>query len=115
MVEPVRFEWDYRGMARYLTTSTELGAAMLGIAKEAAEYAKTIAPVGPARPHSRPVGEFRDSIRAEPAKTPRGEQGARVVAAPAWVEFGRVHRSPYRGSGTLRATAARYSSRKRSA
>ena len=108
-----RVSISYRGMGRYLKESTELQAALLQHAEVGVRFAKSIAPVGPARdPHRT---EFRDSIHSMPSILPGGYRTARIVAAPVWVEFGRKHRDPYEGAHTLRQTAQILNSPKRRA
>lgn len=96
------FKVDYQSMGRYLRSSGELRAAVLTHAEAGVRFAKSIAPVGPARdPHR---GQFRDSIHAIPSKTPGGYIAARIVAGPIWPEFGRKHSHPYAGALALRRT-----------
>jgi hypothetical protein len=98
-----RVEIDYQGLHQYLWESEALAAALLAHAEVGVRFAKSIAPVGPARdPHR---SEFRDSIHAERARGPQGGIAAKIVAAPPWVEYGRKHVNPYIGSHTLRRTA----------
>jgi hypothetical protein len=95
-----RVSIDYNGMARYLRTSEDLRVAVLAHAEVGAEFARTIAPVGPpGDPHR---GEFKASIHAEPNITPGGFIGAKIVADPLWAEFGRRHVNPYIGAHVLR-------------
>lgn len=108
-----RVSINYQGLHDYLWSSEALGAALLAHAEVGVRFAKAIAPVGPARDKHR--HEFRDSIRAEPAKGPQGGIAARIVAAPVWAEFGRKHRNPYEGSHTLRRTGQFLNAPKRSA
>jgi hypothetical protein len=108
-----RVSIDYQGLHKYLWESKELELALLAHAEVGARFAKAIAPVGPPRDKHR--HEFRDSIRAEPSKGPRGGIAARIVAEPVWVEFGRKHVNPYQGSHTLRRTGQFLNAPKRSA
>lgn len=94
-----RVSIDYNGIGRYLRTSEELRVALLAHAEAGAEFARTIAPVGPAGdPHR---GEFKASIHAESNVTPGGFIGARITADPLWAEFGRHRVNPYIGAHTL--------------
>lgn len=108
-----RVSISYRGLGRYLRESGELQAALLAHAEAGVRFAKSIAPVGPARDKHRT--EFRDSIHAEAATAPGGYRVAKIVAAPLWVEFGRKHVNPYPGSHTLRRTGEYLNSPKRRA
>lgn len=93
---------DYYGLSAYLRGSGELRAALFAHAQVGAEYARSIAPVGPERdPHR---GDFKKSIKAETYTAPGGFIQARIVASPIWVEFGRRHREPYSGAHTLKKT-----------
>lgn len=106
---------DYQGMGRYLADSPELQGALLAHAEVGVRFAKSIAPVGPARdPHR---GQFRDSIHAEPSTTGSGRRtlGARIVADQVYPEFGRKHRARYSGAHTLCITGQFLNSPKRSA
>lgn len=99
-----RITIDYQGIGEYLRGSQELQAALLAHAETGVRFAKSIAPVGPARdPHRT---QFRDSIHSEPGRGPGGFIQARIVASPVWVEFGRRRVNPYEGSHTLRRTGS---------
>lgn len=111
MVTFTDFTVDREGMGRYLAESTELAAACLAHAEVGVRFAQGIAPVGPADdPHR---GEFRDSIRAE-LHPSTDRVGARIVAAPIWVEFGRKRRHPYAGAHVLHRTGQFLNAPKRS-
>lgn len=108
-----RVSISYQGLRRYLQSSEELKAALLAHAEVGVQFAKGIAPVGPARdPHRT---EFRDSIHALPDKSVDGYIQAKIVASPVWVEFGRKHREPYEGSHTLGQTKTYLNSPRRRA
>lgn len=108
-----RVSINYQGLGRYLRESGELRAALFAHAEVGVQFAKSIAPVG--GHGDKHPGEFRDSIRAETTTTPGGFVGARIVAAPLWVEFGRKHREPYEGAHVLRRTGQFLNAPKRSA
>lgn len=110
----VRYDYDYRSMGQ-LKRSPVVQAACLELAKQMAEEAKRLAPIGPARRGSQPPGEYAASIRAIPHPTERGEVGARVVAGPLWAEFGRRHTRPYQGAHALSRAARVMSAPRRSA
>lgn len=111
----VDFTYDYSSMGNYLRSSAELQSAALAFAKDAAAMAKSMAPTGPVKRGAQPPGEFRGSIQAEPSRTRRGDIGARVVAAPAWAEFGRRRRRPYQGAQVLARTRRALSAPRRTA
>ena len=112
---PVRYNYDYNGMGRYLRTSGELQSAALNFAKDIANVARSTAPVG-GRGDKHP-GQFRDSIHAETHPTSRGAIGARVVADSndaIWAEIGRRRSRRYEGSHTLKRAGQAMSARRRS-
>lgn len=108
-----RVSISYRGLGEYLRSSGDLRAALLAHATVGVRFAKSIAPVGPARDKHRT--EFRDSIRAESTTAPGGYVAARIVAHPVWVEFGRKRVNPYAGAHVLRRTAQYLNAPKRRA
>jgi hypothetical protein len=88
----VQWQPDPQGMSEYLRTNPELRNALAGMARQAAEFARSIAPVGdPATdPHS---GAYRDSINAEVHDGPSRMVG-RCSAADQkahWIEYGAAH------------------------
>lgn len=108
-----RVSISYKGLGEYLRGSQELQAALLAHAQVGVVFAKSIAPVGPARdPHRT---EFKDSIRAESSKSADGYLQARITAEPVWVEFGRKHVNPYMGAHVLGQTKSYLNSPKRRA
>lgn len=108
-----RVSISYSGIGRYLRESEELQAALLAHAQVGVLFAKSIAPVGP--PRDKHKAQFKNSIRAEAATAPGGFRVAKITASPIWVEFGRKHREPYRGSHTLKRTAQYLNAPKRRA
>lgn len=106
------FRVDLAGMGRYLAESPELAAACLAHAETGVQFAKSISPVG-GRGDKHP-GEFRESIRAVPGGNGK-RVGARIVAEPLWVEFGRRRTNPYDGAHVLRRTGQMLNAPRRSA
>lgn len=109
----VRFQWDYVQMGAYLRTSPDLSNACYEMAKEGAETAKGLAPVGTRDDKYHSPGRFRDSIKAERAKVLDGRQGAIITSDVLWSEFGRRRTRSYKGAEVLRRAGQSITARKR--
>lgn len=107
-----RYVPDHKATGRYLRGSPDLQRVTLRVADNIADYARAIAPRGPAKPprRGRSHQHYADHIDVAPHRGWDRRVGARVHAtAPhsAAVEWGNAHRKPQRVL-TRAASALKY-------